>query len=483
MKGIDSRYVYWQEIISAIEIYTLNKVIKDEKYFYYDSLDFTYALEKFLYFGIYGENSIYNLLQNDNISENYIDVKDVMHQDVLSFIFSQKGIKINVKFNFKNFFLRKYIFKNNFFINGSLRAFNHKFNNLEKVEHVFVIIHHNLIRYFLPIYKKLKNSAFLLCGDYEKSKNLCNEEGCQYIELKRNIQKKYKQANVEIMPLVIQYETVKYCVDTLLPKTIIVPEGTAPIDELFNLASKKHKHMRTVCIQNGWSPVQHNGIRNMHYDLFLSWGDVFSKLLKPYNKEQRFLSVGNHVSKINKININKDTISFFDQGDVGLISKDNSSNFLKFAIYLSKKYSDLKIVIRRHPSSQIVDKLLEIQIQECQTIEFMDVDKFTLSEVLLRTKVAVSMFSSVLYEAMLYDAIPFSFNETELPKLKPSLADLTMGVEVKTIEKAKAEMDKLICEQRCCNSILNNIKKYRADYFKDFGEFACNNIIKEIERS
>ena len=50
-----------------------------------------------------------------------------------------------------------------------------------------------------------------------------------------------------------------------------------------------------LCIQQGWSPIVHNGFRNMSFSAMLTWGEGFAELLRPHNPAQRFVVTGSPV--------------------------------------------------------------------------------------------------------------------------------------------------------------------------------------------
>jgi hypothetical protein len=474
-------YKYWIDLVDSIEKYTTNKVNKNKNHFYYDGLDFTAAFERSLYFEIFGNTRIYNnciiaIKSTDNIM--YVD--SLLQKEIFLVMLKNYKVKLEVRLSNKNR-LKIFIYRNKYFINAFLKLRNKDFigdNTL--ASSAFVIIHHKFIRYLTPIFNELKNSVFIICDDFLNSIELCKKNNYHYIVLNQNAQLARKAHN-DIVGLTIQYETIKSAISKIKPKNIIIPEGNSPLNELFNLVTKKEKKIKTICIQQGWSPVVHNGFRKMNYDLFLTWGGEFSNILSRYNKEQKFLVVGNHILDLQKNEVVKNYISFFPQGVDSVITQKDSDDFFELAIYIANKYNNLQVIIREHPSTPI-DTNMKSKLINIKNIKFMNSDKYALSAVLSKTKIAISVFSTVLYESLLYDAIPFSFNSTDLPGMEPNLCKLGVGIESKSILESKNKIDYILNNNLKINLYLKNILKYKKNYFYNNGDGAIKNIVMTIKR-
>src|SRR5207245_2731811 len=70
------------------------------------------------------------------------------------------------------------------------------------------------------------------------------------------------------------YDRFHDAVFHLRPACLVVVEGNAPQDETINQACAQ-LGIPTVCVQQGWSPVLHNGFRNMSYTRMTVWGQGF----------------------------------------------------------------------------------------------------------------------------------------------------------------------------------------------------------------
>jgi hypothetical protein len=108
----------------------------------------------------------------------------------------------------------------------------------------------------------------------------------------------------------------------------------------------------------------------------------------------------------------------------------------------------------------------------------MNPDKFSLSDVLSRSKITISIMSSMLFESLLYDAIPIYFNNIEIPRRDIDLVEMNMALEIKSINEEKDKI-KTILEGN--NDILENIKKNKSKFFLNYGTKARNNIVQIIQ--
>jgi len=306
--------------------------------------------------------------------------------------------------------------------------------------------------------------------------NYVRKKNIKYIVLQKNAYL-LKQPSIDTVELSIQYEMLQNLVKNYKINNLILPEGNSPIYEVFNLVAIKLK-IKTICIQHGWSTIIHNGFRNMHYSIFLSWGKIYSDILQKYNPKQNFKSVGNHVLNVECSNKKKDSVSFFLQTITPLITKEIFDSLIDFIVYISDNYPTQQLIIREHPGAPLTKEVKD-KLNRLNNIKFMNSDKYLLSEVLNISKVAVSIYSSTLYESLLYDTIPFIYNLTSLNHLTPNLSKLKVGIEVNTYTEAIKEMNNLLAKNKY-KDIYNNILIEKMSYFETTGKYAVDNIIKEI---
>jgi hypothetical protein len=323
--------------------------------------------------------------------------------------------------------------------------------------------------------------VFVLFYDAYASKKYCEEKNYKYVCYKTKTTFTYFRS---ISSLVSEYESIKRYFDKTNIKIFVVPEGDAPLFELINLYSIK-RQKKTICIQHGWSPIFHSGFRDMHYEKFLTWGKEFSEMLSVYNPKQKFLSTGSHIL-INKESNDKTNdeivISFFLQAVVPLISEEDFQSLLDLILKIAKNNLDVRILVREHPSHPLKNSQ-KIKLEEESNIVFMNNDKYLLADVMTLSTISVSIFSSTLLEAMVYDSIPFIVNATGMEHYEPDLVSLGVGIEVFTFKEAYEQLNNLIENENRIASLKQNILKEKNMFFESYGEESILNIVKEINNS
>lgn len=474
-------YEYWIEIIHEVEEFTRNKITVKPDYFKYDGLDFAPALERSLYFEIFGNMDYLAQIKKARLNNGKVYLKSVTHELILKRFLENNHVRYTVRMSLVDL-IKSLFFRNKLFINLYLTIKKKSFlvNNNNEAEYAFIIIHQKFIRYLSPVYNRLADkSVFIICDDIVASVDLCEKQNFRYM-IPEESGFIHSSSSPELLNLAILYSRYKNTYNKINPSVLIVPEGNSSIYELFNLIGNK-KRTKTICIQQGWSPVFHNGFRKMHYDIFLSWGEEFSNLLKKYNPEQKFMMTGNHAIDVEKNPNKKNSIVLLDQGVNTIISNDIHDAFINFAIHLSLEYKHMEIIFREHPGKSMKDE--ERYMLEKHGIKFMNSDKYALSEVLSGSFIAISFYSTTLFEAMLYDAIPFAFNLTDLPNLEPDLNQLGMGMEAKSYQDACEKISLLMTDSTISARIKNTIVENKNRFFYAYGQDALNLIVDAITNS
>ena len=470
---------YWSKIIDAIEAYTFSKQQEDPNFFYYNGENFIAAFERVVYFEIIGKRDYIESIELAMDNKQLIFVDTLIHKEILCFAYPD--YLFNTKKRIFKSSVKKIIYSNKFFINSFYRFKNilKKDETLSKhYNNIFISIHHKFIRYLAPLYLELDSVVFIICDDIERSVELCTEHDYNYV-LMPNKGSLSNLPSKSITTLAILYERACATLYLTNPTLIVVPEGNAPIYEVFNLASKT-LGKKVVCIQQGWSPIYHNGFRNMHYDLFLSWGDEFSNLLQQYNPNQKFVAVGNYVLNSCAANQRGDSISFFLQSVSVIISENIFQQLLIFAGWVASQFPEQKIILREHPSKPLSREFKQTLLKY-ENISIMSPETHSLHDVLSLTKIAISIYSTVLIEATQYGAIPFIFNPTAMSNYEPDFSKDGVGLEVKNIEDGKKIITLLLRDNVLFDYYAKAMETKKGIYFKHIGDEAIKAAIEEIE--
>jgi hypothetical protein len=241
-----------------------------------------------------------------------------------------------------------------------------------------------------------------------------------------------------------RYDAILDVLERVRPAVAVVVEGNNADDELFASAAAVCG-TRTVCIQQGWSPVIHNGFRQMHFDLFCVWGGEFARMLKPYNRRQTFAVTGSHmISPLDqKVDAAATAISFFLQKDSLLISNAAWLAMLDLISWCARQWPQREILVREHPASPLNAQELAMMGKE-PNIRLCRAQDMPLVEVLDRSAVSVAIFSTTLIEAAARHVVPLIVNVTGAPRYCPDLDALGVGIEVADFEAAKVAMSRLL---------------------------------------
>lgn len=241
-----------------------------------------------------------------------------------------------------------------------------------------------------------------------------------------------------------RYDAILELLERVKPAVAVVVEGNNADDELFACAAAV-RGTRSVCIQQGWSPVIHNGFRQMHFDLFCVWGEEFARMLAPYNRRQTFAVTGSHmISPLEqKVNADAKGISFFLQKDSLLISNAAWLAMLDFISWCARQWPERDILVREHPASPLNAEELSMIGKE-PNIRLCRAQDVSLVGVLDSSAVSVAIFSTTLIEAAARHVVPLIVNVTGAPHYCPDLDALGVGIEVPDFDAARVAMSTLL---------------------------------------
>jgi hypothetical protein len=471
-----SEYDYWQKLIEGIELYTKLKTKKNKEFFFSEGVNYIVAFERDAYYSIFGNSEYYPQLQASLKDGVIMYVGNNTHKEIFLLMFSTLRVKVKKTFKYR---VQEFIYINRSSTLWLREKLAKKYTEYFQSSHLFISIHHKFIRNFSLFFQKFDNSVFIICDDLEESIKVCESNNYQYIVLRAK-SKLFNNFNKTVWALCCRYGHIKYLLDIVQPEFIFFLEGDAPIYELFNLAARQEGNIKTVCLQQGWSPVIHNGFRKMHYDLFLTWSRVFTDILQKYNPDQKFIDVGSYILNSKDEEKNGEAITFFYQRVGGFISKKMADSLIDFLLFCADKYPDQLFIVRDHPQISMDDVTMG-KILKYDNIKVKNADKYLLPDVLLESKIAISLYSSTLYEAISCNVIPFAFNLTGLPKFNPGFDQKGIGIEVDNFQDAIVKIDKLINNGEYYINIQNNIISFKSQYFKNIGNDAITNIIQAIE--
>lgn|GEM_PF-2140140 len=175
----------------------------------------------------------------------------------------------------------------------------------------------------------------------------------------------------------------------------VLVEGNTMRDTLLSLVSRAQEGS-TTCLQYGWAFNVHLGFQRMEHSTYLSWADLFSDALQPYNPNTTFINAGHPAleasSNTQKI---KRSVSVIMQAPVGWISQKSFDLFVEEACHLATQ--NWQVLVREHPAWPLSDSTIE-QLVNCGCT-MVNNQEVSLDEQLAQTEYCMTIFSSVGFEA------------------------------------------------------------------------------------
>jgi hypothetical protein len=243
--------------------------------------------------------------------------------------------------------------------------------------------------------------------------------------------------------LALRFDTFREILEREAPIAVMMTEGNQPDDEILARAART-LGIRSICIQQGWSPIIHTGFRDMQYDDFFVWGTEFGRLLQPENPRQYFAATGSHrIEPTGTATLaTARAISFFLQKGSVLITERAWCEMLDLVRWTAATWPERDILVREHPAAPLT---AEERSALCALPNIVLCPSATMSldTVLRQTGVAVAFYSTTLIEALAYGAVPLIINITGAPHYVPDLAAMGVGIEVKDFAAARDAMARL----------------------------------------
>jgi hypothetical protein len=260
-------------------------------------------------------------------------------------------------------------------------------------------------------------------------------------------------------------------VDQASPKVVVAAEGNAPVDAVLGAVAGR-AGVPSVVVQQGWAAQVHAGFRKLPFDRMLVWGPGFARLLEGHNPELEFVVTGNYAIDPPRDGEKRDAVSVFMQSTSDLISAEHIEQLVQLTVELADEVP--RVLVREHPSHGLAEPSRE-QLETQSNIAFAnDVE---LRSVLATSVVALSMYSTTLFEAVPSGAIPVSFNPTSLPRLEPSIAALWVGFETRDRPSARTAISEALAHP---SFGVNSRGAFIEEYFPVVGAEAVERAVGAI---
>ncbi|MEN5433864.1 hypothetical protein ABE545_09505 [Sphingobacterium faecium] len=349
------------------------------------------------------------------------------------------------------------------------------FEYLSKFADTIIIYCYNKrqLIYYLPLLNSLDEEALVFVNFDIKSISInnnkitvieyefyCEEYYFKNSFLARNFPKIYWFGNIFLE-----------FVNVINPRCIVVLEGCHLEMETLSTISKIIE-IPCICIQQGWPSVMHTRFRNMTYDYFLTWGVEFNDLWKKYNSLPKFTSIGYLYSTINDCTYKKNAITFFLQGPFIIINKQYFDELLEVAIALAFKFPDIPFLIKEHPEYRLDDVWLR-KLSKYDNISI--VKDLCLSEVFGRSKISISIFSSIIMESLIHDTFPIVFEVSSVPYYPSDLEIKQLGL-ITNRDNILSKIERYLSMNQE-ELFHERLLKFRKKYFSNEGKDSVDSLM------
>lgn len=486
----DLNFDYIQQLCQAIEDFTKSKEAVHPQAFIYRGANLKYAVERALYFFAVDHERLrffFRQWTQQQLPE-IAKFNTVIERD-LAFFIANKEVELNcLKAKYKTFYYllnwQKDLVSQLFLNNQS------NFKSVQEEIVLFAVDHKKFVKFFEPVTRNLSIPYAYLLHPQTGIKSLLSSIGIQKyliekqlysVNISKKINLKKQPDNFFVdLPLVANLYNYYYAtLKKLKPKCVVVPEGNHIQDEIINQIGKQLS-IPVICLQQGWSPIIHNGFRHMSYTKMLVWGQGFADLLQPYNPSQKFVITGSHIVKYRSVNsVNSATtrkgISFFLQSPNKLGNTTTWHQFLELIRWTAKEFVEVPILVREHPQFLLPSKERK-RLQAYSNVKLVSPSSYSLAAVLADSMLVVAIYSTTILEGIAAGVLPLIFNVTSMPSYYPDVQAAGAGIEVKNLEAAKQALRRVITDQTYIFQFEAGMKKFRNQYFAD------NNSQKAIEK-
>ena len=493
----DLRFEYIQALCQAIETFTGNAEAQDPNAFKYRGVNLKFAVERFLYFSFVDDEQLYDLFCQDQQGNppEIVKFNQKLEKELALYLcgesVAQNRLEVRQKISFLAPLrhLKKWAKSWARFL---LRQLNPT-TELEPVQATVLIWidHPKFVRYMRPITDALPVSyAYLLLRKPERReiKPFLVEQEMPFVDLAElNVSSKGKApkgALASFRSFVTLCDRVIASLKQLNPQCLVVVEGNHPPDEVINQVGKQLS-IPTVCLQQGWSPIVHNGFRNMSYTKMLVWGEGFAELLQPYNPNQRFVATGSHIVNTERFAgelseaLPRRGISFFLQSPRKLGSQSSWEELLKLINYTAIEFREVPILVREHPSYPLPEQERN-DVLNAENVQLVPPGSYSLAEILNASCLAVTIFSTTILESIAAGVFPLVFNVTSMPSYYPDVAATGAAVEVKSIDEAMPVIRSVLTDVEYCQKVQTAATQFKAKYFYQDSQKPVEHIVKEI---
>lgn len=478
---------YTRELCSAIERYTASAVRRDSHAYVYRGMQLRYAVERRLYIqGINSEALFRHYLARVSIAPAAaLPALNPVESDIAFFLCNQRSADDHPTLR-----------KGRWLLGMARRAYGwlHRRRPRARLAQMPVqgrdilihVVNAKFANYLAPVTRELGSDsyAYLTTTDGGLAEEL-SQRGLPVVglptegSLHQHVFCSY--ALFDFLQLMHDADATLAALRVLQPRCALVVEGNAPMDVITAEASRL-LGIPCYCVQQGWSPYVHSGFRNMIYTEMFVWGERFAELLRPYNAGQVFRVTGSHALRTvdaSPDRVTIDTLSFFLQAPCALLGVQAYEDFIDLIVSVAQAHPRVRVIVREHPGYPLPDGSRQ-KLQGCSNAHFSIPAVEPLADVIAASDLVISVFSTVLLEALAMGVVPLICSIGAMRKYQPDLASAGAAIEVSSVTEAYRAIDEIISDPSRLAEIRKCMSEVSAEYF--IKNNAAKNIAERLKQ-
>jgi hypothetical protein len=354
----------------------------------------------------------------------------------------------------------------------------------------FVLDHAKLLRFIEPLTQRLERDDVFVISCAEDLSTALAGTGFAYTSYDHGkghdpVGRAIGSALKEYVSLLAGYDALWKVLHDRRPRCVVVVEGMSPTDELANQVCRS-LGIPCVCIQQGWSPIIHNGFRHASFTRMAVWGEGFREILAPYSPQQEFAISGSlafataSVDHSKQLTDGRPSAAFFLQPPSPLIGEDHLRQVTDLISRASTRFPGATLLVREHPGWPLSSAELE-SLGRLPNVQLAPAEAYPLVDVIHQSRVAISIYSTSLLEAAALGTPALVFNPTSMPRYFPDVEVLGVGIETDRADAALDTINRLLHDDSYRESFTPAMARFRERFFADADERAPGRLIELLE--
>lgn len=188
--------------------------------------------------------------------------------------------------------------------------------------------------------------------------------------------------------------------------------------------------------------MMRTGFRRLPFKYYFTWGKKFNVCWQKDNPLPEFVEMGYMYEVEDKSKtMKRDCIAYFLQGPLFLSDESYLNELINLIKEQAKSFPKWNFLIREHPEFKLPGSVLADLVQ-WGNVEI--VSAVPLNDVLARSRVVVSHFSSTIMECLVHGAIPLVYDPTTGSRYYPDIERERLGMIAKTPDEFKTKLSYIL---------------------------------------